>query len=132
VENGLTAATGALGLGMIAFCPLAQGLLTGKYLGGVPDDSRAKQKEGFLQEKAVTPETVDKLTKLNDIAQARGQSLAQMALVWVLRPQGDGLGDVTTALIGAARPSQITENVKALDNAGFTPDELAVIDAILA
>jgi len=132
VEDGLTQATGELGLGMIAFCPLAQGLLTGKYLGGVPDDSRAKQKSGFLQEKAVTPATVSKLRKLAAIAEARGQSLAQMALAWVLRPQGAGRGDVTTALIGASRPSQVTENVKALKNAAFADEELAEIDAALA
>jgi len=131
VEDGLTEATGELGLGMIAFCPLAQGLLTGKYLGGVPADSRAKQKAGFLQESAVTPETVTKLNKLNAIAEARGQSLAQMALAWVLRPQGAGKGDVTTALIGASRPGQITENVKALAAEAFAADELEAIDAAL-
>ena len=113
-------------MGVIAFCPLAQGLLTNKYLNGVPDDSRAKQESGALGEGAVTPELVEKLKKLNAIAADRGQTLAQMALSWVLRD-----ARVTSALIGASRPAQIVENVKAAEKTVFAADELAAIDAVL-
>ncbi len=126
VEKDLLPATDATGMGVIAFCPLAQGLLTGKYLNGVPDDSRAKQESGALGENQVTPELVDKLKKLNAIAGDRGQSLAQMALSWVLRD-----GRVTSALIGASRPAQIVENVRAAEKTVFAADELAAIDEIL-
>ncbi len=132
IEAGLTEATGDLGVGIIAFGPLRQGLLSDKYLHGVPEDSRAKQKSGFLKEGEVKPEVVAKLKKLQEIAQARGQTLAQMALAWVLRPQGDGRGDVTSALIGASRPEQVTQNVSAMQAADFCADELAAIDAVLA
>jgi len=129
VEDGLLAACTADGLGTIAFCPLEQGLLTGKYLKGIPEDSRAKSVSEFLTPEKVTPERVNKARKLNELAKQRGQSLAQMALVWVLRPQKDG--QVTTALIGASRPEQISENVAALKHAEFSGDELQKIDAIL-
>ena len=114
------------GLGVIAFCPLAQGLLTNKYLGGIPADSRASTATGFLRPGQVTPEVVAKVRKLNDIAQQRGQSLAQMALAWVLRKPA-----VTTALIGASRPQQIKENVQAITKIAFADDELAAIEAVL-
>ena len=127
IENGLTNACGEHGIGMIAFCPLAQGLLTNKYLGGtIPDDSRAKQPSGFLKESAVTPEMVEKLNKLNTIAGDRGQSLAQMSLSWVLRDSR-----MTSALIGASRPEQILENVKAAEKTKFADDEIAAIEAAL-
>ncbi len=127
IENGLTNVCGEKGVGLIAFCPLAQGLLTNKYLSGsIPDDSRAKQESGFLQESAVTPEMVAKLNKLNAIASDRGQSLAQMSLSWVLRD-----ARMTSALIGASRPGQILENVKAAEKTKFADDELAAIEEAL-
>ncbi len=114
------------GLGVIAFCPLAQGLLTGKYLDGIPSDSRASVSTSFLQPKQILPETIEKIRALNQLATARGQSLAQMALAWVWR-----LSAVTSALIGTSRPEQIRENVVAVQRAAFSSDELAHIDAIL-
>jgi L-glyceraldehyde 3-phosphate reductase len=127
VEDDLLPVTGREGLGVICFCPLSQGLLTGKYLDGIPDDSRAASKSNFLQREAIKPETVAKLKKLNDVAQQRGQTLAQMALKWVVRDER-----VTSALIGASRPGQIKENVKAMAAADFSEEELTTIDAILA
>ena len=126
VEKDLLPVTQRTGLGVIAFCPLAQGLLTDKYLKGIPDDSRAKNNAGFLQEDRVTPALVEQLKSLNEIASGRGQSLAQMSLSWVLRDQS-----VTTALIGASRPSQIQENVAAAEKTSFTADELEAIDGVL-
>lgn len=130
IETDLLPITHQFGIGTIAFCPLAQGLLTSKYLNVIPEDSRAKQPAGFLKEDRITPELVAQLNKLNHIAQERGQTLAQMALAWVLRDQKNG--PVTTALIGASRPEQITENVKAVEKLDFTDQELKEIDAILA
>ena len=129
-EKELLPVTGRFGIGTIAFCPLAQGLLTGKYLNTVPDDSRAKQPGGFLKESNVTPQLVAKLNKLNDIAKARGQSLAQMALQWTLRPQSGTA--ITTALIGASRPSQIIENCKFADAAPLSDEELKLIENALS
>lgn len=126
VEKDLLPAIDETGMGVIAFCPLSQGLLTNKYLNGIPDDSRAKQEAGALSENAVTPELVEKLKKLNQIAGDRGQSLAQMALSWTLRNPR-----VTSALIGASRPDQIVENVKAAEKVTFASDELDAIEAIL-
>lgn len=126
VEKDLLPATEDAGIGVIAFCPLAQGLLTNKYLNGIPEDSRAKQEGGALKETSVTPELVEKLKKLNAIASDRGQSLAQMALSWTLRDNR-----VTSALIGASRPAQIIENVKAAEKLTFTDDELQAIEDIL-
>ncbi|RYG31617.1 L-glyceraldehyde 3-phosphate reductase, partial [bacterium] len=126
VEANLLPATADTGMGVIAFCPLSQGLLTDKYLNHIPDDSRAKQEKSFLKESAVTPELVAKLKALNEIASERGQSLAQMALSWVLRDSR-----VTSALIGASRPSQIVENVKAAEKTTFSPDELQAIETVL-
>ncbi|SFS47970.1 L-glyceraldehyde 3-phosphate reductase [Paenibacillus sp. BC26] len=127
VENGLQDVLEENGVGSIAFCPLAQGLLTNKYLNGIPSDSRAASSTGFLSESAVSPERVAQLQKLNAIAAERGQSLAQMSLAWVLRG-----GRVTSALIGASRVSQIEDNVAALNNLSFTSEELASIEAILS
>ena len=115
------------GVGSIAFCPLAQGLLTGKYLQGIPADSRAADpRSRFLNVDSVTEEKVEKVRKLDAMAKARGQSMAQMALAWVLRG-----GRITTALIGASRSSQIIENIGTLKNLSFTEEELSAIDAIL-
>jgi len=114
------------GIGSIAFCPLAQGLLTNKYLGGIPSDSRAASSTGALNADQVTPDKVDKLISLNKLAETRGQSLAQMALAWVLRD-----GKVTSALIGASKVEQIEENVKALNNLDFSKAELKDIEDIL-
>jgi len=126
VEPDLLPVTERFGLGVIVFCPLAQGLLTNKYLNGIPRDSRASTETGALKASRVTPALVEKIKKLNAVAQRRGQSLAQMALVWVLR-----LPAVTTALIGASRPEQIAENVAALNKPEFSPEELNEIEAIL-
>lgn len=130
IESDLLPVTHQFGIGTIAFCPLAQGLLTSKYLRAIPDDSRARQPDGFLKEDRITAELVAQLNRLNDIAQRRGQSLAQMSLAWVLRDQKNG--PVTTALIGASRPQQIIENVQAVQNLTFTTEELSEIDAALA
>lgn len=126
IEDDLLPVTRQAKLGVIAFCPLAQGLLTDKYLGGIPDDSRVRSSGGFLKEDRVTPELVATLEKLAAIARDRGQSLAQMALAWVLRDKA-----VTSALIGASRPSQIEQNVKAAERLDFTDDELDAIDDAL-
>ena len=126
IEPDLLPVTERLGIGVIAFCPLAQGLLTGKYLSGIPADSRASSPAGFLKPSAITEEKLAKVRKLGELAQRRGQSPAQMALAWVLR-----LPAVTSALIGASRPEQITENVAAMKNAAFTEGELAAIEAVL-
>ncbi|HBF33001.1 TPA: L-glyceraldehyde 3-phosphate reductase, partial [Candidatus Sumerlaeota bacterium] len=126
IEDGLQTVLEKEGIGSIAFCPLAQGLLTNKYIGGIPEGSRASKPVGFLKADMVTPKVVEKVVKLNGIAEKRGQSLAQMALAWVLRG-----GKVTSALIGASKPSQIVENVQALDNLEFSAEELGAIDAIL-
>jgi L-glyceraldehyde 3-phosphate reductase len=126
MEDGLTEVTEAEGLGVIAFCPLAQGMLTNKYLSSVPSDSRAASAAGFLQAAAITPEKQALLNQLNDIAAERDQSLAQMALAWVLRqPQ------VTSALIGASRAEQVRENVAALENLEFSAGELEALDRVL-
>ncbi len=116
-----------IGVGSIAFCPLDQGLLTGRYLNGIPEDSRAAKSGTFLDRAAVTEETVAMLRKLNDVAQRRGQTLAQMAVAWILR---DGM--VTSVLIGASRPEQVLENVKAVENTSFTAEELQTIDHIIS
>ena len=125
IEPELVPAAGKLGVGLIAFCPLAQGILTDKYLGGIPTDSRAGSKTGFLKPQHITDAALARVRKLNDHAKARGQSLAQMALAWTLRLPG-----VTSALIGASRPEQIIENVAAIRNANFTDEELKILDGI--
>jgi L-glyceraldehyde 3-phosphate reductase len=127
VEKDLLGVLAEEGIGCISFSPLAQGLLTNKYLGGIPEDSRAAKAHGFLKREQVSEETLAKVRKLDVLAKARSQTLAQMALAWVLRHPG-----MTSALIGASRISQIEDAVGTLDRLGFTPEELAAIDRILA
>ena len=124
-KNGLKRFAAENGLGIIAFCPLAQGLLTDKYLHGIPEESRMKKDGRFLKESAITEERLRQIRALNEIAAARGQSLAQMALSWVLRD-----GEVTSVLIGASRPEQILENVKITGRTDFSADELQALDAL--
>jgi L-glyceraldehyde 3-phosphate reductase len=126
VEDGLQDVLQENGVGSIAFCPLAQGLLTNKYVNGIPTDSRAAKPVSFLNKDQVTEEVVNRVKKLNEVAVERGQNLAQMALAWVLRG-----GRVTSALIGASRVSQIEENVAALNNLSFSEEELNRIEDIL-
>lgn len=114
------------GIGCICFSPLAQGLLTTKYLDGIPADSRAANPNGFLRPEHVTGEKLDKVRALNEIARRRGQTLAQMALAWVLRHE-----QVTSALVGASRISQIEDNVAALRNLDWDEDDLDAIDALV-
>jgi L-glyceraldehyde 3-phosphate reductase len=121
-RDGLKATLKELGIGSIAFTPLAQGMLTAKYLTGIPEGSRATQGKS-LRKEFLNPRTIDHLRALNAIAERRGQTLAQMAIAWVLRD-----GGITTALIGASRPSQVEDCVKAVGNLDFTTDELAEID----
>lgn len=123
--DGLKDFAGKNGVGIIAFCPLAQGLLTDKYLNGIPENSRVKTSGIFLKEKDITPELVAKLKSLNEVAASRGETLAQMSLAWVLRDS-----DVTSVLIGASRPEQIIENCKIVDAKPFTQDELSKIEEI--
>jgi L-glyceraldehyde 3-phosphate reductase len=125
IENGLLDTLDEEGIGCIPFCPLAQGLLTNKYLNGIPEDSRAAKEHGTLGANSISPEKLEKVRALNAIAVSRGQSLAQLALAWVLRHKG-----VTSALIGASKPQQITDCVGALQNLEFSEEELAKIDAI--
>jgi len=127
IEGGLQDVLDRDGIGSIAFCPLAQGLLTSRYLGGIPEGSRASKPHGFLKSKDITEEKLAKVRALEALAKKRGQSLAQMALAWVLRG-----GRVTSALIGASRVAQIEENVAAVKNLSFTKDDLAAIDKVLA
>jgi L-glyceraldehyde 3-phosphate reductase len=122
IEPDLLDAVGELGIGCIAFSPLAQGMLTDKYLGGVPEGSRASRPSS-LSPTLLTDEALEKIRALNEIAAGRGQSLAQMALAWVLRD-----ARVTSALIGASSVAQLEDNVAALDRLGFTDDELAELD----
>ncbi|MCD0161567.1 aldo/keto reductase [Deinococcus sp. 6YEL10] len=125
--DGLPDALEDEGVGAIVFSPLAQGLLSTRYLNGIPDDSRAASATGFLKTDAVTPERVAQVRALNDVAAARGQTLVQLALAWVLRwPQ------VTSALIGASRPEQITDAAGALNAPPLTDAELNAIEAILS
>lgn len=131
-EDGESLLTSAAdnGLGVIAFSPLAQGLLTNRYLQGVPEDSRAAAHKS-LSGDMLSPENIEMVSRLNDIAQERGQSLAQMALAWVLREQGDyGAETVTSALIGASSVTQLDENLDTLDNLEFTEAELKAIDDV--
>jgi L-glyceraldehyde 3-phosphate reductase len=127
IEDGLLDVLAEEGVGCIVFSPLAQGLLTNKYLDGIPPDSRAGSPHGFLRPEHVTEERLTKVRALNEIAQKRGQSLAQMALAWVLRHPG-----MTSALVGASRVSQIEDNVAALKVLAFSEEELRAIEAILA
>ncbi|HET7540349.1 MAG TPA: aldo/keto reductase [Polyangiaceae bacterium] len=125
IEPELLAALESENMGGIAFSPLAQGLLTDKYLHGIPGDSRAGKSHGFLRPEQVTPEKLTQIRSLSKLASARGQKLAQMAIAWVLRHPG-----MTSALIGASRVSQIEDAVAALGNSEFSAAELSQIDAI--
>ena len=125
-EDGLKRFAAANGCGIIAFCPLAQGLLTDKYLHGIPEDSRMKKDGRFLHEDALTPERLAQIQALGNIAADRGQSLAQMALSWILKD-----GEVTSVLIGASKAKQITENAAIVGHTSFTADEIDAIEKIL-
>lgn len=127
VEHGLLDLLGTEGVGCIAFCPLAQGLLTGRYLQGIPSDSRASKPHGFLKPKDIDEHRLNQVRALDQLAQERGQTVAQMALAWVLRDDR-----VTSALIGASRTEQIEQNVAALANLKFSAEELRRIDEVLA
>ena len=125
-ERGLFDALVREGVGGIAFCPLAQGMLTGRYLNGIPADSRAGHDPRFLKPASITEDKLDRIRKLGAIAKERGQSLAQMALAWVLRQPA-----ITSALIGASKTSQIDENLGALGNLAFSAEELRTIESVL-
>ena len=127
VEDGLLDVLGKEGIGCICFSPLAQGLLTDKYLKGIPKDSRAAKPHGFLKREQITEAVEKKVAALNELAKKRGQSLAQMALAWVLRDKR-----VTTVLIGASKVKQLEQNAAALDNLQFADDELNQIEKILS
>ena len=122
-QNGLKETAVRLNRGIIAFSPLAQGLLTNRYLNGIPEDSRIRTDGRFLKESVITEEKLAQIRALNEIAAARGQTLAEMALAWILRD-----GKVTSVLIGASKPQQILDNIAALNNTTFTADELEAID----
>lgn len=124
-KNGLKETAHKLGKGIIAFSPLAQGMLTDRYLNGIPEDSRIRTDGRFLNESAITSERIQKIKELNHIAKERGQSLAEMALSWILK---DGI--VTSVLVGASKPEQILDNIKAIENTKFTEEELRMIDEI--
>lgn len=126
IEDGLQDVLEEEGIGSIAFSPLAQGVLTNKYLKGIPKDSRAAGHSVFLNTKDITEDKLSKVRKLNDLAEERGQALAQMALAWVLRKDR-----VTSVLVGASKASQLEENVAALNKLDFTDEELKKIDSIL-
>src|SRR5690606_8751845 len=127
IEHGLLDALAETGMGCICFSPLAQGVLTNKYLQGIPADSRIAKDGRFLKPESLTDDKMQKVSQLNALAQERGQTLAQMAIAWVLRHP-----TMTSALIGASRPSQIDDCVGALNNLEFSADELGRIEAILA
>lgn len=124
-QNGLKSTAVRLEKGIIAFSPLAQGMLTDRYLNGIPADSRIMTDGRFLKQSAVTPERLEQIRKLNEIAKERGQTLAEMALAWVLK---DGV--VTSVLIGASKPSQILDNIKAINNTAFSAEELEKINKV--
>ena len=124
-QNGLKDTSAKLGKGIIAFSPLAQGLLTDRYLKGIPADSRIRTDARFLKDTALTEQRLEQIRRLNDLSAQRGQTLAQMALAWVLR---DGI--VSSVLVGASRPEQILDNIKAAENTAFTAEELALIEQI--
>ncbi len=126
VEDGLLDTLKEEGIGCIAFSPLAQGMLSNKYLKGIPKDSRAANPHGFLQQSAITPQVVKKLQRLNEIALNRSQTLAQMALAWILNKPG-----ITSVLIGARNIDQLEDSLKCLKSPNFSKEELNLIDSIL-
>ena len=126
IEDGLLDVLAAESIGCIPFCPLSQGMLTDKYLKGIPKDSRGAKPHGFLQVEQITEDILAKTTELNELAKTRNQSLAQMALAWVLKDER-----ITSALIGASSVKQIEQNVATLDNLEFTEEQLDKIETIL-
>jgi len=126
VEGGLLDVLGERGIGCITYSPLAQGLLTDRYLAGIPNDSRAAKPHGFLKREQIADQCIAKVRKLNDLAQRRGQSLAQMALAWLLRDER-----VTSVLVGASSVAQLDQNLDCLKNQSFDEDELRSIEEIL-
>ena len=126
VEDGLLNTLEREGIGSIVFSPLEQGILTDKYLNGIPKDSRAATQGSYLDESQITPEVVTKVQKLNEIAQSRNQSLAQMAVAWLLKDNR-----VTSVLVGASKVSQLEENINTLENLEFSKTELNEIEKIL-
>lgn len=126
VEGGLLDVLAAEGVGCIPFSPLAQGMLTNKYLHGIPEDSRAAKATGFLQTSQITAKRLEEIKKLDALAKQRGQTLAQMALSWILKNSR-----ITSVLIGASKPEQLSDSLKCLDNIVFSSEELAEIEAIL-
>lgn len=127
VENGLLDLLEKEGVGCIPFSPLAQGLLTGKYLKGIPDDSRAAKSWGFLHKEDITDDKLKRIRQLNDLAQQRGQSLAQMALAWLLKDER-----ITSVLVGASRPEQLSDSLQCLQNLHFSDEELKTIQDTLS
>jgi L-glyceraldehyde 3-phosphate reductase len=126
VEDGLLDLLGKKGVGCIPFSPLAQGLLTDKYLNGIPADSRVATSGVFLNEGHITPERLEQVNKLNKIAQQRGQKLAHMALSWILKDPR-----ITSVIIGASKPEQIIDSIECLKNTSFSTEELSAIEEIL-
>jgi len=122
-KDGLKEFAKEAGMGLIIFSPLEQGLLTNRYLNGIPDDSRVRKIGGFLKENNVTPEIIEKIKALNEIAESRNQSLAQMALSWVLKDDS-----ITSVVIGASKPQQILDNIESINNTTFTAEEIQLID----
>jgi L-glyceraldehyde 3-phosphate reductase len=126
VENGLMDVLGQKGVGSIAFSPLEQGMLTDKYLKGIPEDSRAAKDGRYLKPESLAPEKLEMISKLNDIALERGQSLAQMAIAWLLKDPR-----ITSVLIGVSKPEQLDDNVASVNNSNFTSEEITQIKTIL-
>ena len=126
VEDGLLEVLEEKGVGCIPFSPLAQGLLTDKYLKGIPEESRAAKEHGFLKTEHITPEVIQKVAQLNALAEARNQTLAQMALAWLLKDDR-----ITSVLVGASKPSQLLDSLKCLNNLSFAKEELKAIEKIL-
>ena len=124
-SQGILNAVKENGSGFVAFSPLAQGLLTNRYLNGIPEDSRVRTDGRFLQESRLSEEVLGKIRALNEIAEGRGQTLAEMALAWLLKEEV-----ITSVLAGASKPSQILYNIKAVENTSFTQDEIETIDRI--
>lgn len=124
-NNGLKATSNRLGKGIICFSPLEQGLLTDRYLDGIPSDSRVRTDGRFLNESQISPEVMDRIRKLKKIAVERGQTLAEMSLAWILKDS-----EITSVLVGASKPSQVLENIKVIANTSFSKSELTAIDNI--